>query len=389
MGCMVSKHSSNLSLKGTTALAFFHKEGIVVAVDSRASNEEDGLEKELDIVDDEVKMHPISLKIISLLVGGRNDCRVLGFHIQKKFPYWDEYAGKEPRVSDVAETIHKYLNGLRGENKRFGILVAGWDAEGHDQIYRLFIRDDVVVKQKVTSSRFGVLGSGHVYAATSLKNENRYNYDMSTDDGTKLALEALFNATVHDRFSGGLLRVFHVDKFGWRPETVQDPLEAYSIYYEHYEEEKTLFLVVSSPSKIPPIPAQKLIRHFWQKGITVTAAHCVAHRVLKEQHCVANGVLEEQRLSFHRLIFNSGVEASNAYALTATHGETDSQLVEKFPNQLLLKTAFQKKLLLKTVEPSVELYLNRSSKDLLEFIRTQFDGYLSTEMTQMTGALGL
>lgn len=35
----------------------------------------------------------------------------------------------EPRVSDVAETAYEYLKCFRGQNKGFGILLAGWDAE--------------------------------------------------------------------------------------------------------------------------------------------------------------------------------------------------------------------------------------------------------------------
>ncbi|KAL6200973.1 hypothetical protein ACLB2K_024688 [Fragaria x ananassa] len=368
MGCSGSKHYSDLSpkrtvthektLMGTTALAFFTKDGqIVVAVDSRASNEVDNDDphgRALKIVDNEVKTHRISGNIVAVQVGNRNDCEQLMDHIDQIFPYYLVEGDVEPRVSDVAETAYEYLKGFRGQNKGFGILLAGWDAEGDNQIYRLFIADDHVVKQEV-SSLFGVLGSGHFHAATVLK-------DMFSCDDIELALKALFRATFFDKASGGFLRVFIVGERGVRPQPLLDPLEAYSRYYELYDGEKTLFLLVVSSPAMPVVPARKLVKHFREENITVLAAHCVAHRQWGQHH-----------LSFHRLVFSSRAGASTAYTLATAHYDTDPQLII---------SEFPKRLLLTTVDSSVKLYLSRSSKDLLQSIRMQFDGYLTETRTQ-------
>ena len=56
--------------------------------------------------------------------------------------------------------------------------------------------------------------------------------------------------------------VWIVSKYGVRAQPVQDPFEAYSKYYNIYEEKKTLFLIVISDITISPIHACKFVQHF-------------------------------------------------------------------------------------------------------------------------------
>ncbi|KAM5588691.1 hypothetical protein ABKV19_006918 [Rosa sericea] len=359
MGCGASKYSSEGSesrkfentslaldhkLKGTTLIGFVYREGIIVGAESRASNEYDELLYPLIIRDDRRKMTSISSNMIYVVQGVEADCTQMRLRISEKFPDMDEHLGNAPTVSCVVETVYKYLNSLDDKDKVCGAIIAGWDASG-PQVHRVFLKNKMVVKERACMP--AALGSGQVHALRILNKS--YNYNMSTADAIDLARKALFNATYYDKHSGGELNVYHINNSGWEPLPIMNALEAYTRYYDLHRryERKTLFLVVDAG--IQPISANDLIEHF------------KPHAKLFASHRVALCKLGGDRLYFHRLVFESDDDAERAYETTTPHGRTTPSYLERFPDQVVLDNK----------NPSVTVYVNWSSRDLLEFVHDE------------------
>lgn len=120
-----------------------------------------------------------------------------------------------------------------------------------------------------------------------------YDFNLSDDEATQLVYASLFNSLFFDKNSGGdmhgniyasisysfkkythyllpshlyllhmvcLHLVFHVRKDKWVREESLEALQAYSTYYEQYDEGCILFMVYSD--KYPVVTTDKMIAHF-------------------------------------------------------------------------------------------------------------------------------
>uniref|UniRef100_A0A8C9GQ95 Proteasome endopeptidase complex n=1 Tax=Piliocolobus tephrosceles TaxID=591936 RepID=A0A8C9GQ95_9PRIM len=159
--------------KGTTTLAFKFKDGIMVAVDSRAS---------------------------------MADCF-----------YWENYLGRIIKIYELrnnekisvrgASTIlSNILFQYKGYGLCCGIILSGYDHTG----FNMFFIDDE--GKKVEGNVFSC-GSGSSYAYSIL--DSNYDYNLNVDQAVELARNAIYHATFRDGGSGGKVRVYYIHKNGY------------------------------------------------------------------------------------------------------------------------------------------------------------------------------
>lgn len=187
--------------KGTTTLAFKFKEGIMVAVDSRASMGSFIASQNVQ------KIIEINKYMVGTMAGGAADCY-----------YWEKYLGRILNVHELrnntklsvraASTIlSNILYNYKGYGLCCGIILSGWDTTG----FHMFYIDDAGTK--VEGNIFSC-GSGSTYAYSIL--DSAYDYNLSFDQAVELAKNAIYHATFRDGGSGGKVRVYYVGTDGYK-----------------------------------------------------------------------------------------------------------------------------------------------------------------------------
>ncbi|RIB09803.1 proteasome component PRE2 [Gigaspora rosea] len=202
--CTDEKSDSECRIKiehGTTTLAFKFQGGIIVAVDSRASA---GNYIASQTVKKVIEINPY---LLGTMAGGAADCqfwqRELGRHCRLY-----ELRNKE-RISVAAAS--KLLANMVYPYKRMGIsmgtMVTGWDKTGPNLFY--VDSDGSRYKNDVFS-----VGSGATFAYGVL--DSGLDYELSTNDAIELGRRSIYQATYRDAASGGSVRIYHVEKEGWK-----------------------------------------------------------------------------------------------------------------------------------------------------------------------------
>lgn len=186
--------------KGTTTLAFIFKEGMVIAVDSRATM---GSYISSQTVH---KVIRINKNLVGTMAGGAADCA-----------YWEKLMGlyakeyeltNERRISVSAasmylsNSVYKY----KGKGLSMGSMVCGYDDED-PKIY--YVDND---GKRVNGKLFSV-GSGSTIAYGVLT--SGYRFDMTKEEALELGKEAIFHAAHRDAYSGGSVNLYFMDKDGW------------------------------------------------------------------------------------------------------------------------------------------------------------------------------
>lgn len=186
---------------GTTTLAFKYKKGVIVAVDSRAS-------AGAYIASQNVKkVIEINQFLLGTMAGGAADCQ-----------YWQRYLGMYCRLHELnhkerisvaaaSKYFQNLLYGYRGSGLSIGTMIAGWDHKGPG----LYYLDSE--GERIEGNLFSV-GSGSLFAYGIL--DSSYRYDMEYEEAIELGRRAIYHATHNDAYSGGTVRVYHIDGNGWR-----------------------------------------------------------------------------------------------------------------------------------------------------------------------------
>ncbi|BAM81516.1 20S core proteasome subunit beta 5 [Cyanidioschyzon merolae strain 10D] len=187
-------------LHGTTTLAFVFRDGIIVAVDSRASMGQyigSGTVKKI------IEINPY---LLGTMAGGAADCS-----------FWERYLGMRCRLHELqhrerisvaaaskllANIVYEY----KGMGLSMGTMIAGWDKTGPQLFY---VDSDGV---RLRGTRFSV-GSGSTFAYGVL--DQFYRWDMDAAEAAELGRRAIFHATHRDAYSGGYINVYHVKADGW------------------------------------------------------------------------------------------------------------------------------------------------------------------------------
>jgi len=202
-------------LHGTTTLAFKYKNGVVVAVDSRASA---GAYIASQTVKKVIEINPF---LVGTMAGGAADCS-----------YWERYLGMRCRLFELEHkkrisvaAASKVLSNITYQYKAYGLsmgtMICGWDGSGPHVFY---VDSD---GQRMPGSLFSV-GSGSTFAYGVL--DTGYSYDLETDAALELARRAIFAATHRDAYSGGTVRVYHITAAGWERMSEDDSMDLYFKY---------------------------------------------------------------------------------------------------------------------------------------------------------------
>lgn len=197
---------------GTTTLAFTFDDGVIVAVDSRATG---GSYIASQTVKKIIEINPY---LLGTMAGGAADCS-----------YWERELGRRCRLYELAnkerisvaaasKLLVNMVYAYKGMGLSMGTMVTGWDKTGPNLYY---VDND---GQRLKSHLFCV-GSGSTYAYGVL--DAGYKKDMKAEEAIDLARRAIFYATYRDAYSGGFVTVYHVQKDGWKFISRDDVFELY------------------------------------------------------------------------------------------------------------------------------------------------------------------
>lgn len=202
---------------GTTTLGFMFKEGIIIAVDSRAT------QGSYISSGTTVKTIGINKYLIGTMAGGAADCQ-----------YWERELGRQVRlfelrnhmervsVSTASKILANIMYAYRGYDLSMGTMIAGWDTNG-PALYH--VDND---GNRFQGNLFSV-GSGSPYAYGVVDAE--WKWDMTVEEAAELGRRAVYHATHRDSASGGLVNVFYVNKDGYYRVTSDD---SNKLHYEKY-----------------------------------------------------------------------------------------------------------------------------------------------------------
>ncbi|KAJ3154078.1 Proteasome subunit beta type-8 [Geranomyces michiganensis] len=206
--------------KGTTTLAFKFKEGIIVAVDSRATG---GTYIASQSVKKIIEINPY---LLGTMAGGAADCS-----------YWERELGRRCRVYELrnkerisvaaaSKLLSNMVYAYKGMGLSMGTMVVGWDKTGPALFY---VDSD---GQRLKGDLFSV-GSGSTFAYGVL--DSGYHYNLSVEEAIDLGRRSIYHATFRDAASGGSVLIYHVRQDGWQVISRTDVTE---LHYQYAAEAK-------------------------------------------------------------------------------------------------------------------------------------------------------
>ncbi|KAJ3170417.1 Proteasome subunit beta type-8 [Geranomyces variabilis] len=210
--------------KGTTTLAFKFKDGIIVAVDSRATG---GTYIASQSVKKIIEINPY---LLGTMAGGAADCS-----------YWERELGRRCRVYELrnkerisvaaaSKLLSNMVYAYKGMGLSMGTMVVGWDKTGPALFY---VDSD---GQRLKGDLFSV-GSGSTFAYGVL--DSGYHCNLSIEEAIDLGRRSIYHATFRDAASGGSVLIYHVRQDGWQVISRTDVTE---LHYQYAEEPRPSLL---------------------------------------------------------------------------------------------------------------------------------------------------
>lgn len=206
---------------GTTTLGFRYKNGVILAVDSRATGGQFiGSQNMKKIVE-------INNFLLGTLAGGAADC-----------VYWDRVLSKECRLHELrnrerisvaaaSKIMANIIFNYKGMGLSMGMMLAGFDKRGPGLYY-------IDSEGSRTMGNLFSVGSGSVFAYGVL--DSGYSYDLEDVDAYELGRRAIYHATHRDAYSGGIVRVYHMTKDGFVHISDEDCMDLHYKYKEQKEQ---------------------------------------------------------------------------------------------------------------------------------------------------------
>lgn len=204
-------------LHGTTTLAFKFEEGVVVAVDSRATAGSYVASQSVQ------KVIEINAALLGTMAGGAADCGFWERLLARQCRVY-ELRNKEPiSVAAASKLLANMVYQYKGLGLSMGTMICGWDKRGPG----LYYVDSEGTR--VPGPAFAV-GSGAPYAYGVLDRGLRPG--LGVEAACELARRAIFQAARRDAYSGGRVAVYHVGAGGWRRVSRHDVAELQGLYGE-------------------------------------------------------------------------------------------------------------------------------------------------------------
>ncbi|KAH8102184.1 proteasome component pts1 [Cristinia sonorae] len=204
---------------GTTTLAFRFQNGVIVAVDSRATaGSYIGMMLVLFLLASLVswvtaasgtvkKVIEINPYLLGTMAGTAADCQ-----------YWETYLGMQCRLHELRNherisvaAASKYLSNLvysyKGMGLGMGTMICGWDKTGPQVFY--VDADGTRLKGDLFS-----VGSGSTFAYGVL--DQGYRWDLTDEEAQELGRRSIYAAGHRDAYSGNTINLYHVKEDGWK-----------------------------------------------------------------------------------------------------------------------------------------------------------------------------
>ncbi|POM85107.1 Proteasome subunit family protein [Cryptosporidium meleagridis] len=185
--------------RGTTTLGFIYQGGVILAVDSRASQGSYIASQEVK------KIIQINDFLLGTMAGGAADCSYWERVLSKLCRLYELRNGERISVAGASKIITNIFFHYRAYDLSAGIMIAGFDKDGP----HLYYVDNE--GSRVKDCKFSV-GSGSLYAYGVL--DSGYRYDLTDEEAIDLGKRAIVIATNRDGGSGGLVRVYQINKNG-------------------------------------------------------------------------------------------------------------------------------------------------------------------------------
>mmetsp|Transcript_21459 Transcript_21459/g.42148 ORF Transcript_21459/g.42148 Transcript_21459/m.42148 type:complete len:285 (-) Transcript_21459:101-955(-) len=190
--------------KGTTTLAFIFKGGVIVSVDSRASQ---GSYIGSQTVKKVIEINPY---LLGTMAGGAADCLFWERNLGMQCRMFELRNKERISVAAASKLLANTMNYYKGMGLSMGTMITGWDKRGP----QLFYVDNDGTRFKADADKpFFCVGSGGTYAYGVL--DSSYHYDLSDEDAIELGKRAIYHATYRDAYSGGVNNVYLVKENGW------------------------------------------------------------------------------------------------------------------------------------------------------------------------------
>jgi len=208
--------------KGTTTLAFIFQGGVIVSVDSRASQ---GQYISSQTVQKVIEINPY---LLGTMAGGAADCLFWQRNLAMSCRIAELRNKERCSVAMASKMLSNTMYNYRGYGLSVGSMVSGWDKTGPHLYY--IDSDGTRLEAKPTMPYFSV-GSGSTFAYAVL--DAGYKHDMSVEEAIDLGKRAIYHATYRDAYSGGVNNVYHVHADGW---TKVCSIDVYEHHDKHMQE---------------------------------------------------------------------------------------------------------------------------------------------------------
>lgn len=184
--------------KGTTTLAFITKDGITIAVDSRATSGSYIASRTVH------KVIKVNKYLLSTMAGGAADCFFWEKRMGNYANYFELTYGQRLPVKSAVNYLRLCISDKK--NISIGTMVCGWDGDGPNIFY--LDNNGTMVQGNCFS-----VGSGSTIAYSVLT--TKYRYDMSKEEALELGKSGIFHAMHRDAFSGGSCNLYFMNEKGW------------------------------------------------------------------------------------------------------------------------------------------------------------------------------
>ena len=201
---------------GTTTLGFIFSDGVIIAVDSRASQ---GSYVSSQTVKKVIEINPY---LVGTMAGGAADCAFWQRNLGMQCRMFELKNKKRITVCAASKMLANTMYSYKGMGLSMGSMIGGWDPSG-PAIY--YVDSD---GQRTKGTIFSV-GSGSLYAYGVL--DQGYKWDMDVDTAVELGQRAIYHAQFRDAVSGGTCSVYHITKDGW---TKIRGNNHYDMHYQYY-----------------------------------------------------------------------------------------------------------------------------------------------------------
>lgn len=189
---------------GTTTLAFKFNEGIIVAVDSRASA---GSWVASQSVKKVLEINPY---LLGTMAGGAADCQ-----------FWEKWLGTQCRlhelrnkerisVSAASKILANVTYYYKGAGLSMGTMICGYTKRHGKDVPEIYYVDSD--GSRVGGNLFSV-GSGQTFAYGVL--DVGYRPDLTIQEALDLGKRSILAATHRDAYSGGSVNLYHIGPKGW------------------------------------------------------------------------------------------------------------------------------------------------------------------------------